>query len=290
MSDSDNNIKLTVYPSGVDGEALTVSDAMRQVLDHFELLSKAEARDSTSNASVVWRLERASTNSPFTIEASPRSSNPELSVDRQALNARNSFFHGLSSLYRGESKPAWLDRHAEEILRRILVRNLNGIARTDVAINAAEPPIILDHRAARRVQNYLDLKSAEEAALVEDLSRAEYGSIRGQVIGISTHYKKPALRMRERLSGAEVKCVLQSGDAETIGSRHQWAEVWNNRNIVVSGRCIFDKSGNLVLIEADDIEDLKNYDVSIADIRDEGFSAGLTPQEHLEKLWGDENG
>lgn len=290
MSQNANKVKVVVYPSGAGEEGLTIADAMQQVLDYFNLLSKAEARDPRSGVKVVWRLESATTNSPFTVEATAVSSDPEVLVDRQALMARLSLKEGISKLIRGEAKPLWFDGDTELIMRRILARNLNGIGRTDIVVTEDEPPIILDHRSARRAQAYLDLKAAEEAALIDDLSRREFGSIEGQAVGLTTHYRKPAIVIRERLSGRDVKCVLPPTSADAIGSQHQWSEVWGNQRIVVTGLCHYDKVGNLILIEAEEISRLRARDVSISDVRDPDFSAGLSSQQHLDMFWGDGNG
>lgn len=290
MARAENRVRLVIYPSGSDDDTLTVTDAMQQVLDYFTLLAKAEARDPDSNVKVVWRLESATTNSPFTVDATAVSSNPEVSVDRQAVQARRAFREGLMHLYKGEAKPLWLDADAVLAMRRIVARNLNGIARTDVLSDEGEPPIILDHRSARRVQNYLDLVAAQEAAQIEDLSRKEFGAVEGNAIGLTTHYKKPALVMRERLSGRDVKCVLPTGAADAIGAQHQWNEVWGNQRITVAGLCHYDKVGSLVLIEVNEITRHQQRDVRISELRDPAFSAGLSPQEHLDRLWGDEHG
>ena len=101
MSVHDNKIKVVVYPSGGADETLTVADAMQQVLDCFALLSKAEAQEPGSRVKVVWRLESATTNSPFTVEAMAASSDPEIAVDRQALLARNALKDGLGLILRG---------------------------------------------------------------------------------------------------------------------------------------------------------------------------------------------
>jgi hypothetical protein len=290
MKATENRIKVVVYPSAMGDDSLTVADAMQQVLDYFALLSKAEAKDSGSAVRVVWRLESATTNSPFTVEASAVSSDPEVSVERRALNARNALQDGLGKLLRGEAKPLWFDSDAEVVMRRIIVRNLNGIGRTDIIADLDTNPIILDHRAARKAQIFLDLKAAEEAAQIEDLSRKEYGSVEGQATGLTTHYAKPALLIRERLSGREIKCVLPAADAAAIGAQHQWNEVWGNQRVIVTGVCHYEKSGNLVRVDALDISGVKNRDVPLSEIRDPNFSAGLSPQEHLDLMWGHEHG
>ena len=290
MSVLDNKIKVVVYPSGGTDETLTVADAMQQVLDYFALLSKAEAKEPGNKVSVVWRLESATTNSPFTVEATAVSSDPEVSVERQALGARNALQDGLGLIFRGEAKPLWMDADAEGLMRRILARNFNGIGRTDLVVDPQATPIILDHRAARRAQNFLDVKAAEEAAQVEDLSRKEFGSVEGRVTGLTTHYTKPAFTIRERLSGRDLKCVLPAAYADAIGTQHDWREVWSNQRVVVSGVCHYEKAGNLFQVDADEISKVATRDVSISDLREPSFSDGLTPQEHLDRLWGQDHG
>lgn len=290
MSMLENKIKVVVYPSGGADDTLTIADAMQQVLDYFALLSKAETKEPGTQVSVVWRLESATTNSPFTVEATAASSDPEIAVERQALSARNALQDGLGLIFRGEAKPIWMDADAETLMRRIIARNLNGIGRTDVIIDSEARPIILDHRAARRAQNFLDLKAAEEAAQVEDLSRKEFGSVEGQVTGLTTHYTKPALMIRARLSGREVKCVLPSIHAQAIGAQHQWDEVWRNQRVIVTGLCHYEKMGNLFRVDADEISRVVARDVPLDDLRDPTFSNGLTPQEHLDRLWGQNHG
>ncbi len=76
-------VTIVIYPSGADSDALTVSDAMQQVLDMFVLLAKAEVQ-KTGAQQVVWRLERASTNTPLTISAVAVSTDPTGDVDQEA--------------------------------------------------------------------------------------------------------------------------------------------------------------------------------------------------------------
>ena len=290
MGDTSNKVRVVVYPSGGSDDALTVKDAMEQVLDYFALLTKADARLPGSNVQVVWRLESASTNSPFTVEARPISSDPEVPIERRAVNAAQALHVGLNQLVRGEGKPIWFDQDAEKVMRRILGRQINGVSRTDFIASEASGPVVLDARLARKANVFLDLKAAEEASKLEDLSRKEHGSIEGQAIGLSTHYAKPALVIRERLSGREVKCVLPASQADEIGAQHQWKDVWGNQRVVVTGVCHFDKTGDLVRIEADSVVKVGGRDVPLSEFQDANFSDGLSPQEHLDLLWGADNG
>ena len=53
-------VRITVRPSAAHADVLTVHDAMRQVLDIFELLSGADGSEQ-----VTWALVDATMNSPF---------------------------------------------------------------------------------------------------------------------------------------------------------------------------------------------------------------------------------
>ena len=274
-------VTIVVHPSGTDADNLTVADAMQQVLDTFELLSKAEFKDGSSGATVVWRLERASTNSPLTVEAIPVSSNPEFSVDRQAINAILSFQKGMNSVLHAESKPLWIDQESEQTLKRILARNLNGIGRTDIFSDYFKSPTSIDHRSARRAQNYLDVLAAEEALKVDDLTHKEYGSIEGHVTDATTWHGRPAFRMRARLSGKELICILSKTAAAAIGDEHNWSEVFTRQRVLVSGICHYNSVGIVIRVDVDTITAIKPRDVPVSELRDTNFSSGRTPADHL---------
>ncbi len=290
MTKIPETVTIVVHPSGTDADNLTVADAMQQVLDTFELLSKAEVKDDSLGASVVWRLERASTNSPFTVEATPVSSNPEISIDRQALNTIHAFQEGINSILHAKGKPQWIDQESEGTLKRILARNLNGIGRTDIFSGYHDAPTSIDHRSARRAQNYLEVLAAEEALKVEDLTRKEYGSIEGHVTDATTWHGRPAFRMRARLSGKELICILSKAEAASIGEEHNWSEVFKRQRVLVSGICHYNPAGIVLRVDVDTITAIKPRDVSLSELRDPNLTAGLSPSDHLRLIWGGENG
>ena len=290
MSEPTDTVTIVIHPSGTDADDLTVADAMQQVLDTFALISRAEVTDPSTDTSVVWRLKRASTNSPFTVEATPVSSNPEVPVSRQAINAMLSFQEGIHSVLHATSKPRWMDRESEITLKRILTRNVNGIARTDIFSAYQNTLTSIDHRSARRAQNYLDVLAAEEALKIEDLTRKEYGSIEGHVTDATTWHGRPAFRMRARLSGKELICTLTESAASTIGDELNWSEVFKRQRVLVSGVCHYNSTGLIVRVEVDEITSIKPKDVSISDLRNPDFTLGRRPSEHLRLIWGDENG
>lgn len=281
------SVTIVIHPSGTDVDNLTVADAMQQVLDAFTLLSKAEVKDPSSGATVVWRLERASTNSPFTVEATAISSHPEIAVTRQAIQAINTLREGLNDILHARAKPAWMDEESQHTLKRLLARNLNGIGRTDFIVEDSAPTII-DHRSARRAKNYLDVVAAEEALNIEDLTRKEYGSVEGHVTEATTWYDRPAFRIHTRLSGRDVICVFPKSAGEHVGEDHRWSEVFKKQRVLVSGVCHYNAQGNLTRIDVESIQEVKPRNVAISDLRDPNFTGGKSPSQHLRLVWGDE--
>ena len=65
MTDKSDPTQVTVIvrPSAAHPDVLSVQDAMRQVLDFFDLLTPEE----TDGGGLVWNLTLASTNSPLTV-------------------------------------------------------------------------------------------------------------------------------------------------------------------------------------------------------------------------------
>jgi len=102
------SISITVHPSTVRGEYLTVEDAMLQVLD---MISAAEASENASASArkVVWRLTEARTNSPpFTVTAQAFSKDPEVSVALEAGRALSHLHEDVRDLLNGKP-PKWLN-------------------------------------------------------------------------------------------------------------------------------------------------------------------------------------
>jgi hypothetical protein len=280
-------VTVVVYPSGADADTLTVADAMQQVLDTFALLGKVEAQRIGSKQ-IVWRLERASTNSPFTVLATAVSVDPSGSIEKEACLVKAALGEGLFDIVYGRDKASWIDQDAETIIRRILKRNLNGIGRTDVRFDDDMPAVVIDHRAASKGVSFLEAKAAEAAA-VDDLTRTEYGSVEGNVIGVVTYYNKPAFSLRTRLSGREVKCVLRPEIAERIGGGHAWKEAWGGQRVLVKGCLHYGSGGDLLKVDVEDIAEIKSQRLNVADIRENQYVTGFSPADYLDEAWGDSN-
>ncbi len=113
---------------------------------------------------------------------------------------------------------------------------------------------------------HIDLLAAEEAASREELTRAEYGSVEGAVVSLKPYYGKPAVMIRERLSGEEVPCVLSQGDEKCVGEKRKWWDVWSNRRVLITGKLHFNKFGQLKKIDAVDVNLIRSRSIPVGEI------------------------
>jgi hypothetical protein len=278
------SVSITVHPSDLSGEYLTVSDALHQVLDMIAALEGIEAGDS-GDRRIVWRLTEAHTNSPpFTVTAEAFSSDPQVSIDLEATRVTQLYGVAIAAVLEG-SKPDWLESEPGKALKRALKRNLAGVGHTDVVIGEEEPIIIVPATARKGVEA---LEASEDQP--DDLQRTEYGTIECQVIGLTKYYNSPAIIVVERLSGEKVWCVLTRALAAELGPEHQWSEAWSGQGLRVGGKLTYGSDGKLKRINASFHETIEFADVRITDLKDIDITQGRTAQEHLDEFWGERFG
>lgn len=278
-------VSITVHPPGATAEYLTVSDAMSQVLDMVSALENIEAGDEAERK-IVWRLTAARTNSPpFTIVAEAFPKDPQVSVAIEAERVVRAYAAGLRGLLAGE-KPVWLEDDACRDFRRALKRNLNGVGRTEVSIDGLKV-VSIDPKAALQGVATLEIANLVEK---EDNRRSEYGSIEGQVIGLTKYYSSPALIVQERLSGQKIVCPLSAKLADQIGPAHQWSDAWEGRFARIGGELVYGPEGKLKRINASSFEEIVWSDVSLNELREIDLLQGRTVQGHIDEFWGEKFG
>jgi hypothetical protein len=278
------SVSITVHPSDLGAEYLTVADAMHQVLDMIGALEGIEAGDA-SERQIVWRLTEAHTNSPpFTVTATAFSTDPQVSVTLKADRVTHLYSVAISSVLAGE-RPNWLESEPGRLLRRALKRNLNGIGHTDVVVENEEPIIIVPASARIGIEALTDLDQP-----AEELQRTEYGAVECKVIGLTRYYSSPAIIVVERLSGERVICVLTPKLAQQIGPQHQWSEAWEGQSLRIGGKLTFGADGKLKRINASFQEPIEWSAVSDADLKTLQFTGGRTVLEHLTEFWGERFG
>ena len=236
------SVSITIYPSDLGAEYLSVSDALSQVLDIVEALD-ASGKDETTN--VVWRLTEAHTSSPplsVTIEAF--SVDPTVSVALEGVRIVRDAASGIAELLSGKT-PNRLQPEVAAPLKKVMKRNLNGIGRTVIFSDVIPDGLDIIPSVAKIALAALERFYIDTEAALPDLRRTEYGSLEVEVNGVSRWYEKPALIVIERLSRDRVFCVLSPELVSRLGPTHQWADAWQDERIVVSGALHFDSAGRL---------------------------------------------
>lgn len=276
-------ISFTIYPSAQSAEFLTVSDAMKQILDMVGALETTEAGDAAERQ-IVWRLTEAHTNSPpFTVTAEAYSRDPSVSVVIEATRVTKLFATTVREVLAGE-RPGWIEEPTARLLQQALKRNLNGVGETKIIIDDETVSVV---PTTARIG--LEALARVEAPL-SDKSRVEYGSVEGQVIGLTTYYNNPALVLVERLSGAHIVCSLTQELAERLGPNHNWKDAWEGSRLLIGGEIVYGQAGDIKRVNASYYTELKWTDVPRLRLKGIDLLQGRTVHEHLDQFWGERFG
>lgn len=244
---------------------------MEQVRDFFLL--------AETDKTVVWKLVSATTNSPLDVTGMMDANEEEVTADELAAHAMASTSEmstGFARLVEGRVIEEWREGTKADVLKRILKRNLNGVGLTEVYVNDAPTPDVVTPTVAATA---LDLLGAEPAV---DRARAEVGSIDGDYMYLGFRSAKPAIRIRERKTGAAIWCLVSEKDFERIDSKVRASDVWRHRRVRARGKIFYDSAGDIVRVQTTEIELLPAQDVALDDVRDATFTGGLSVSEYLE--------
>src|SRR5689334_18251144 len=144
-----NRLVITIRPEPSDDGRLQVREAFQQVLDALELFEEARRSLGDPHASFVWRLEKASTASPFTIIAVAEPNDPAIDVTPQVSRVKREVALGVRNLIAHGRRPPWMGRDSMPIALGMFSRNLNGIAKTEIDFETADiDPLTIDRGQA----------------------------------------------------------------------------------------------------------------------------------------------
>lgn len=275
---------VTVYPDPLAGEFLTVSDALSQVLDMIEALEMAEST-SQNERKIVWRLTRAHTNSPpFTLVAEPFPIKPELSIVLEANRVSSLLTSDVRHLLEGKVDGVIYD--AMPAIKRIIDRNTSAITRTEIVLEGEEPLSIRPQnaKAARAAIERAEISQLEN---LPDWQRTEYGTVEGEIAGLTRWNGRPALDVIERLSEKKFTCVLSDDLSAKIGPSHRWSEVWEGRRVNLTGALHYNSEGDLKRADIEGFVEMPWTNITIHDLKQFDVLGDLTMQEHLGKIRGD---
>ncbi len=266
---------------GEDGP-LTVMDTLDQFKDAFELLTAAISQEP-GGEKIRWRLERLSKNSPASVTAVAYSDDPDVVAGPLVHRGKQRFSRDMTALRESGDVSPWM-RQKSSVAKYFLRRNLNGDGKTTIVLEDDAPQTIFVERSARA--SLKSIERAEAAVETEDKSHSEFGVVDAHVGRTDTYHGKPALYIKDRLSGSLVPCVLSDELAAKEGPAHSWTDAWTGKRIRVKGRIYYDKDGKIARISAVNMEDVSPRDVSLEELREIDLLDGKSPVEYLDDLWG----
>ncbi len=265
---------------GEDGP-LTVNDTLHQFMDAFELLSAAISEE-VGGDKIQWRLETLSKNSPATAVAVAYSLDQDIIVAPLVHRGKKRFSDGIISLSEGNVVP-WLAKKSSTA-KDLFRRNLNGVGRTIIDLEEDAPRTVIVEKSARA--NLRSLELLESTPDVVDRSRSVFGTIDANVTEAKTYYGRPAIYVKERLSGKIVPCTLSDKAAATVGLSHSWADTWAGKRVRVKGQLFYDRNGALNRINAVDLVNVNPSKVDLEELRKMNVLGDTSPAEHVDRFWG----
>lgn len=271
-----DKIVVTIDPPKPN-ERLDIAEAFKQVLDFLELVEQA-AGDS---AHFDWKLEKASTNSPFTVVAFTPGAALASSRGASLPVAQARVQKGLAELSAG-AVPAWMDKRQRGTARKIMKRYRGGIGRVALKTGeTAKRQFFFNSTMAAKA-----LTTLEKVDGVEDIfvpAHRGYGEIEGTLLEVGDYRGKPALYIRT--NGYDVvRCMVDASKLANVGVVVSMREVWQHSRVRLVGALWFAEGGNLDHVAVETMNLFPSRAVSVAEISDSTFTNGLTPPEYLTRL------
>lgn len=276
--------KITVEAPTDHPEVLDVKEAMQQVIDYFDLLTEH------GQSNIVWNLVFASTNSPFTAEATPVDLRTKAPAFGQVRDYVAVVERGLVRLQEGLTLDEEFPSEKREVAKRIFKRNLNGIGRTVIDFGESNFLEISPRQAERSLAAMNGEDDEEYDYLFGTFSRKEFGSIEGRIVDLSTDYEEPSIKLKEHRSGREIQCRISNDARDEIENSLTAGDVWTHRRARVRGMINYDPNGKIVRVYDGRIAFIETKDSKISDLRDPGFTGGLPAYEYIDKLRENELG
>lgn len=259
---------------------------MQQVIDALRVLEQAERALVSPQELFEWRLEHASTASPFTVVAVAEAIDPTVNVTPHVMRVKNEVSRGLRDFIVRGAPPRWMDPEGMLAFRRVLSRTQNGVGRTDIDFDtgiANEPEVMSIDRAqadagirAIAALNIMDLEDLPE--------RESFGEIEGVMVAAGRYRGRPAVQIRTELYGF-VWCILSQHVIERFGNEHKMADVWEGKAVGVYGRLSYALGGKLSRVEVIDMREIVAAPpIDLDAVLDPNFTAGMDPHEYLRQL------
>jgi hypothetical protein len=272
-------ITFTIEPAEGHHDILTIQDAFQQAIDFFDLLTDAAEKH------VVWKLEMASTNSPFSCQGEPVDTRTWVGAYGIMEKHIEVVERNLTRVARGEDFDDTFPRDKIEVAHRLLRRNTNGIGRSLAGFSEETPPVeISQHTARRYFKEVVAPVESLHSYLFSRTSRKEVGSIEGRLIDIGTDYDTPALHLEEHNTGRRLWCRISPATREQLSEDMKAGDVWKRRRIRVRGTLNYDNEGSVFRVMDGAISFIDVPEVNLDKIEDANFTGGYPIVEYLNRL------
>jgi hypothetical protein len=278
-----DRVVITIHPTLSDEGLLSVADAMQQVLDWVRLFEDAQNALGRPHDGFEWKLENASTNSPFTVVAIAQPVNPAVDVSPLVRRVKQDVASGIRGLISRGSTAPWMTQGSLALATSIFARNRNGIGETDVEFDIDN---VVSIRREEAEAGIMAIESINVMMLDQDIpARQSFGEIEGVMIAVGRYRNRPAIQIKSELYGF-IWCALGRDLIAEFGNEHAMAEVWEGKTIAVQGRLNYAAGGSkITFIEVIDIREIRTAPpLNLDTILDPNFTAGMDPHEYLEKL------
>ncbi len=256
-------------------ELLTVQEVFSHVLEIFQLVNDS---DPETAGELKWRLVSANMNSPFTVVAEATASHPHVDVEPLARRQKAAFRGAYAELQRGRIPKAWSGQKTRETVKRVLARSRAGVGVTRIEDDSTSD-LVITREDAESVQTAI---AADHN--VPRRTKTQVGSVEGKLVEVTRHYDKPAIRLIERKSGADVWCIVPEHFRHQIAESASLEDVWEGKRVVVRGAILYNTDGKISRIEASSVRRVVTTEVSDEQLSDKEFTGGLTVTEYLERL------
>jgi hypothetical protein len=268
-------IKISPDPSGKD--MLRVEDAMLQVIDFLRLF--AEAEGVAADHKFDWRLERASTASPFTVTALAEPFDPSVDITPHIRKVKTEVSQGLRNIIQRGEIPDWVNLQAASPAQNFFHRNQNGVGNTEIDFED-DDVLLIDRTKADAGVKAIAARTAIDVS-AELIEREAFGEIEGVMVAAGRYRNQPAIQIRSELYGF-VWCTLPKRVVDKFGDEHSIKDVWKGQSIGVQGKLSYAAGGKLTKIEVHDLREMPVAPlIDLDSILDPNFTSGLSPSEYL---------
>ncbi|SRR6266851_2475451 len=277
-----DRVVITIHPTVSDERLLSVADAMQQVLDNIKLFEHAQQAMGDPHTRFEWKLEKASTNSPFTVVAVAQAVDPAVDVSAAVKRVKTEVSQGLRSLMTRGQPPRWMTQDGFAAAKNIFARNLNGIGETDIEFDEGDVLSIKQEQAKAGIGA---LEALNVMAFEQELvPRVSFGEIEGVMLAAGRYRNREAIQIRNEMYGF-IWCTLSKDLIGRFGDEHSMSDIWKGKTLGIHGRLNYTAGGKLATIDAIDVREIEAAPlVNLEEILDPDFTAGMDPHEYLERL------